>query len=302
MAISEQQAPEFEAVDSCPLCGSNAYDTAFQEPPYTVRRCRSCGLGWVTPRFARERLAEIYKAESYWTSPSPKVQGYSDYRGDERLYVDTFRRRLDFVLRDGPRSGRALDVGCAAGFCMQAMRERGFETYGLEISARIAEHARDRFGFDTIHVGPLEDAPYADNFFDLVTMWDVVEHVVDPRALLARARAILKPDGLLVIETQDIDSRFARLLGPRWHHYKHEEHIYHFTASTITRLLGDCGFGVHKLTHRFGGKYVSFDFIAERSSRVHPGLSKVLAPLTKFRSARMWLNFMDEMIVIARPR
>ncbi len=299
MAVAAAEA--LETVDACMLCGSQEFRTQFEEPPYAVRRCSRCGLGWVSPRFDPERLAEIYKSDRYWRSPSPKTQGYTDYRGDQRLYLDTFRNRLRYVLRDGPRTGRALDVGCAAGFCMAGMRELGFETYGLEISETIAAHAREQFGFQNIHIGPLEQAPYEDGFFDLITMWDVVEHVADPIALLRRARELLAPGGLLVIETQDIDSRFARALGPKWHHYKHEEHIYHFTPATVRTLLEQAGFRVAKLTHRFGGKYVSLHFIAERAARVHPVITKLLMPLAKFRRARVYLNFRDEMIVLARP-
>jgi 2-polyprenyl-3-methyl-5-hydroxy-6-metoxy-1,4-benzoquinol methylase len=290
-----------QRVDACPLCGSERFRTAFEQPPYAVRRCERCGLGWVTPRLDPDGLAAIYKSERYWRSDSPKTQGYTDYRGAEELYLDTFRNRLRYVLRDGPRAGRALDVGCAAGFCMAAMRELGFEAYGLEVSETIASHAIERFGFDTVHIGTLEQAPYPNSHFDLITMWDVVEHVVDPIALLVKARELLTPGGLLVIETQDIDSAFARALGPRWHHYKHEEHIYHFTPPTVRTLLGDAGFKVAKLTHRYGGKYVTFEFIAERASRLHPAVSKLLSPLTRFESARVYLNFMDEMIVLARP-
>jgi 2-polyprenyl-3-methyl-5-hydroxy-6-metoxy-1,4-benzoquinol methylase len=289
-----------ETVDACMLCGSGRFRTEVQDAPYEVRRCEQCGLGWVSPRFGQRRLAEIYKSDRYWRSPSPKTQGYTDYRADAELYLDTFRNRLRFVLRNGPRGGRALDVGCAAGFCMAAMRELGFETHGLEISETIASHAREQFGFETIHIGPLEQAPYPDGHFDLITMWDVVEHVVDPVSLLARARELLTPDGLLVIETQDIDSRFARALGPKWHHYKHEEHIYHFNPATVETLLAQAGFRVEKLTHRYGGKYVSLHFIAERAARVHPALTRLLMPLAKLRRARVYLNFMDEMVVLAR--
>ncbi len=243
----------------------------------------------------------MYTDDSYWRSGSPKTLGYHDYRADEPLYLQTFRRRLKFALRNGPRGGRALDVGCAAGFCMAVLRERGFETHGVEVSPTIAQHAIEHFGFDTVHVGTLESAPLAEQSFDLITMWDVIEHVVDPASLLAQARGLLKPGGLLVLETQDIDSRFARLLGPSWHHYKHAEHIYHFTAPTLTTLLQQSGFAVDKLTHRYGGKFVSLDFIAERAGRVHPALSTMLKPLTRFDSARLYLNFLDELVVLARP-
>lgn len=297
-------APEQALVEvgRCPLCGSETSSVAFSEPPYSVRRCGSCGLGWVTPRLAENALASMYGDDGYWRSESPKTLGYHDYRADEPLYLETFRRRLGFALRDGPRSGRALDVGCAAGFCMEVLRERGFEVHGVEVSAAIASHAQNHFGFDTVHIGTLQSSTHPDGFFDLITMWDVIEHVVDPRALLVKARELLKPGGVLVLETQNIDSAFARVLGSRWHHYKHAEHIYHFNPPSLNRLLGLAGFSLEKLTPRYGGKYVSFGFIAERAARVHPAMTTVLSPLTRFESANVYLNFMDELIAIARPR
>lgn len=292
-------APPVE-ITTCPLCGSSDLHPAFTEPPYTVLRCGSCGLGFVSPRLDEAGLVDIYADDSYWRSESPKTQGYHDYRADEELYLRTFRKRLGYALGGGPQSGRALDVGCAAGFCMAVLRERGFQTYGVEVSEAIGSHARDHFGFgDAVHIGTLDTAPHPDHSFDLITMWDVVEHVPEPRELLQRARALLKPGGRLVLETQDIDSRFARVLGPRWHHYKHAEHIYHFTPATIRELLRNAGFQPDSLTHRFGGKYVSLHFIAERAGRLHPAMSKVLAPLTRFQNAALYLNFMDEMIVLA---
>jgi 2-polyprenyl-3-methyl-5-hydroxy-6-metoxy-1,4-benzoquinol methylase len=292
--------PSIEVVAQCPMCGSERFTIAFEEPPYSVRRCSACGQGWASPRLSSRDLARMYTDDSYWRSTSPKTLGYHDYRADEELYLKTFRRRLGFALANGPQAGAALDVGCAAGFCMAALRELGFEAHGVEISETIARHAIDHFNFDTVHVGTLADAPFAAGSFELITMWDVIEHVVDPRELLATARRLLKPGGLLVIETQDINSHFARALGPRWHHYKHAEHIYHFTPSTLRTLIEDAGFRVEKLTHRYGGKYVSLPFIVERVGRVHPVLSAVLQPLNKFDSAGLYLNFMDELVALAR--
>jgi 2-polyprenyl-3-methyl-5-hydroxy-6-metoxy-1,4-benzoquinol methylase len=288
-------------ISTCPLCGSADVTPAFSEPPYTVMRCGSCGLGFVTPRLDSQGLIDIYATDEYWRSTSPKTQGYHDYRADQPLYLKTFRKRLSYALRNGPSSGRVLDVGCAAGFCMAALRERGFDVYGVEVSEAIGSHARDALGFgDHVFLGTLQDSPHEDESFDAVFMWDVVEHVPDPSALLAKAYALLKPGGLIVLETQDIDSRFAQTLGPKWHHYKHAEHIYHFTPSVVNSLFETAGFVPDRLTHRYGGKYVSLHFIAERAGRVHPLLSKLLAPLARFENAALYLNFMDEMIATAR--
>jgi SAM-dependent methyltransferase len=294
MAVTEMVAAE-----RCPVCGGERFKTAFEQAPYRVLRCLDCGTGVVSPRAAD--LKAIYAAGSYWRSESPKTLGYGDYRAAEELYVRTFLRRLSFALRAGPKSGRALDVGCAAGFCMQALRELGFDVHGVEVSETIARHAIERLGFDTVHIGTLEQAPFDERTFDLITMWDVIEHVADPRALLERAGELLKPDGLLVLETQNIDSPFARALGPRWHHYKHAEHIYHFTPASLRRLLGSAGFAVRVMTPRYGGKYVSLDFIAERAGRIHPVLSSALAPLRRLGSVSLYVNVMDEIVATATP-
>jgi SAM-dependent methyltransferase len=282
------------------MCGSGRFTTAFQEPPYSVRRCNECGFGWATPRLSGSELAALYAREGYWRSDSPRTLGYRDYRAEEARYLNTFRRRLRFALRDGPRAGRALDVGCAAGFCMQVMRELGFDAYGVDVSATIARHAVERFGFRSVHIGTLDSAPFPDRSFDLITMWDVIEHVVDPRALLLKVGELLKPNGLLVLETQNIDSMFARALGRRWHHYKHAEHIYHFTPGTLRALLESTGFSVQSLTPRSGGKYISLGFVAERAARIHPVLSVTLAPLGRF-GLSFYCNVLDEMVAIARP-
>src|SRR5690606_13692892 len=136
---------------------------------------------------------------------------------------------------------------CAAGFFLRVMRDAGHDVRGVEVSAAIAAAARRELGDDRVFVGMLDDVPadrpgYARGSFDLVTLSDVVEHVPDPQRLLREARAMLKPGGHLLIETQNVDSWFARLLGPRWHHYKHEEHIYHFNPPTIRRLLDQADF------------------------------------------------------------
>jgi SAM-dependent methyltransferase len=292
--------PEQVAAERCPVCGGEHFRMAFEEPPYTVLRCAECGTGVVTPRAAN--LASIYVDGSYWRSSSPRTIGYGDYRAAEPLYVRTFERRLEFVLRGRPRRGKALDVGSAAGFCMQALRKLGFEAHGVEVSETIARHAIERLGFDTVHIGTLEEAPVAEGTFDLITMWDVIEHVAEPRALLSRARKLLKRDGLLVLETQNIDSAFARALGRRWHHFKHAEHIYHFTPGSLRRLLDSAGFAVERMTPRYGGKYVSLDFIAERAGRIHPRLSAVLAPLRRLDSISLYVNVMDEIVATARPK
>ena len=247
-------------ITSCQLCGDARSTVKFEEPPYRVLRCSGCGLVWVTPRLDDTALRDVY-GEEYWRSDSPKTKGYADYASDAALYLKTFRRRLKLVQRYLPPQGRVLDVGCAAGFFLRVAAELGHDVRGVEVSEAIAQEAVNALGAERVWIGTLDSVPHEQpgfgrGTFDLVTMWDVVEHVPDPQALLQDARAMLAPGGHLLIETQNVDSRFANLLGPRWHHYKHEEHIYHFNPRTIRALLDQTGFEVVKLTSSFGGKYV----------------------------------------------
>jgi len=293
------------AVDTCQLCGSAKHRPLFEESPYSVLRCQACGLVFITPRLSPEALEDVY-GERYWKSDSPKTQGYADYAADEALYLKTFRRRLGALRLPQGRKLKVLDIGCAAGFFLRVMRDEGHDVYGVELSSAIAEHARSHVGHDRIHIGTLDDLP-ADHpginqgSFDLVTMWDVVEHVSEPQNLLDKARKLLKPDGQLLIETQNVDSAFAILLGRRWHHYKHQEHLYHFNPQTIERLLDQTGFELVRQSASYGGKYVSLGFIAERAARLHKSISFLLKPLTLASSANLYLNFRDEMVVVARP-
>ena len=250
-------------------------------------------------------IHEIYGAE-YWRSDTPRTKGYANYTEDERLYLKTFRRRMKFVDRFIPERARVLDVGCAAGYFLRVMRDRGHDAYGIEVSEAIASEAVERVGEGRIHVGTLGSVPearqgFAHESFDLVTLWDVLEHIPDPQSLLRQARSMLKPDGCLIVETQNVDSRFATMLGPRWHHYKHQEHIYHFNPATARRLLEQSGFAIAELTSAFGGKYVSFGFIAERAQRLPRAAALALKPLGLLGRANLYVNLHDEMVIAARP-
>jgi hypothetical protein len=99
-----------------------------------------------------------------------------------------------------------------------------------------------------------------------------------------------------------VASSFARLMGRKWQHFKHAEHLYHFEPRTLARLLSEAGFELLENTPRLGGKYVSMDFMVERVGRIHPWLSVLASPLRLFGSRALYVNLRDEMVVVARAR
>lgn len=291
-------------VPHCQLCGSSERTLKFQDGPFRVVTCSQCGLTYVTPRLQGEALKAVYD-EGYWKSTNPKQRGYADYASESALYLKTFRRRMRLVSRWLPANGRVLDVGCAAGYFLRIAKEHGHDVHGVELSQAIAVEAVKALGQDRVHIGTLDDAVAAMDHkpasFDLVTMWDVVEHIPEPQPVLRRVRELIKPGGRFLLETQNVASRWARLLGPRWHHYKHDEHLYHFDPQTIRRLLADCGFKVLHLGPAHAGKYVSFGFLAERAGRLGKVAGLLAKPLALLRRCNLYVNPHDEMIVVAEP-
>jgi SAM-dependent methyltransferase len=194
-----------------------------------------------------------------------------------------------------------LDVGCAAGYFLRVMREQGWDVRGVEPSAPMRQRAQHELGSALLHAS-LDDPGLAPDSFDLVTLWDVLEHVPDPLATLRRARELLRPGGRLVLETQNVASPAARLLGRRWQHYKHAEHLYHFDPRTLRRALGQAGFELLESRPWLGGKYVSGAFVVERARRVGAWLSLLLRPLALLGSRGVYVNLLDEMVAVAAPQ
>lgn len=286
---------------ACGLCGSRERDLKFEDGPFSVVTCRQCNLTYVTPRLNdASLLTEVYD-EGYWSSDSAKTRGYTDYRLDAPLYLKTYRRRYRVIGRHFASPGRVLDVGCAAGYFLKVMQEKGWDVTGVEPSDAIRPQAAERVGQSNVRGGLLHEAGLEPGSFDLITFWDVIEHIPDVVAALRYARTLLAPGGKLLIETQNVDSKTADKLGKAWHHYKHAEHIYHFNPGTIDRVLTEAGFQVLENTPKLGGKYVTLSFIAERAGRVHPILSALLSPLNWFKGASVYINLNDEMIVVAQP-
>lgn len=286
----------------CGLCGSAERELRFRDGPFSVVTCAACHLTYVTPRLNDAALIENVYDESYWSSDAAKEHGYTDYRSDRPLYLKTYRRRLRVVRRHFDRPGRVLDVGCAAGYFLRVMKDEGWHVTGLEPSDAIRSMAAELIGAENVRAGLLGQEALEPGSFDLVTMWDVIEHIPDTVAAVREVGKLLAPGGKLLIETQNIDSRAAKVLGKRWQHFKHAEHIYHFNAKTLGNVLDRAGFRTLENSPKLGGKYVSMGFISERAGRLHPLLSALLSPLRLLKDVSVYVNLYDEMIVVAQPR
>lgn len=230
----------------CRLCGSQRSEHLVTTRDFLLGRCETEAV------FLRcENCGLIYQ----W--PPPAVDGFEEhYPEDYDPYLDerAFRSRLarlslnygmarrrGFVERY-VRGGRLLDVGCATGEFLAAMARTGrWEVYGLEPSPHASDIARKRYGL-SIYEGTLEETRLPESYFDVVTMWDVLEHLPDPLMDLVRLRRALRPGGLLVVRVPNVESLDAKIFGGTWAGWDAPRHLFLFSRGTLDRLFRAAGF------------------------------------------------------------
>lgn len=231
--------------DFCILCGSKTFRLIFRKNEWCYLRCRNCGLVHLFPRPSREALKENY---NYYLPASPReIEDWAE------MMQPVISKSADLVdARAGLHGKRLLDIGCGYGFFLSEMKARGWEVEGIEISPPGREYARSSLGLN-IHSNPLEGLGLPEDAFDVITLFYVIEHLINPRDILTEVRRILRPDGLLLLRWPHT-TPIVRLLGPlakRLDLYHTPYHLFDFSLGTIKTLLKLTGF--REIETRIGG-------------------------------------------------
>jgi SAM-dependent methyltransferase len=214
-------------------------------PPqyFIVAECEKCGLVFLNPRYTGAELMAAYPDEQY-NDRSGYFSGSILFKRSGAVPAIRLRGEIVESSRNIERmerichfkkSGRALDIGCCNGSFLALLQQNGWDAYGIDFSSAAIENARREFSQEQTFCGELLDAGYPDNYFDVITMYDTIEHVPNPRAVLQEIKRISKPDALLVIQTNDFGSFNARLM-PRSLIFP-AQHLYYFRKRDLVRIL-----------------------------------------------------------------
>lgn len=220
----------------CPLCNGIVKKWG-EKNSHKLYKCDFCKLIFVSPI---PDSSVIYN-EDYF-SGAAKGFGYVDYDTDKEPMLSTFNTYLDLCEKYGKKTGKLFDVGAATGFFLNIARKRGYEVSGVEVSGFAAEIARKK-GL-VMYEGDIKNIKLNDSSQDIVTMFDVVEHMSDPFSEINEAYRILKPSGLIIINTPNGNSLLARLLKTSWHLVAPPEHLYYFSPKNLENYLSKNGFTV----------------------------------------------------------
>jgi 2-polyprenyl-3-methyl-5-hydroxy-6-metoxy-1,4-benzoquinol methylase len=290
-------------VIDCVLCGGSFARTGhvrWTKDGYDVVRCPTCSLLFRADLPTQAELDAIYGLAYFKAEADSGGEGYLDYLADEDVHRSAAERRLD-ALEDAVPPGALLDVGAAAGFFVDEARKRGWDASGIDISAPMVE-----WGRRTLDV-PLEQASIAEarageGSLDALTMWDYIEHSLEPADDLRRAHELIRPGGVLALSTGDAATFVARISGSRWHLLTPRHHNFFFTARTLAELLRRTGFEIEHLDHR-GSRY-PVRYLVHKLRTLVPSraLDAVTGRVVESRlgSIAVPLNLFDIVTVVAR--
>lgn len=215
----------------CNLCKSSDSSPFLKSGTHELVKCSGCGL----VRTETFRQGETsYNGDQYFTLKNQYVRQWDDF-------VAMFRSLTAKIAGYKPPPARLLDVGTGIGALLAAAREAGYEVHGVEISPWAAAFAREEKQLDVI-AGTVAGACLKSGEYDVIVINHVLEHVENPRELLAEVRRLLADEGLLVVGVPNVSSLMCALKKNRWASLRPEEHIWHFDPATLRRLLHEAGF------------------------------------------------------------
>lgn len=229
----------------CPICKGNETEIKLKpvsdhitKGEFEIRSCRNCGISYTFPQ--PDNLDPYYPL---------KYRGYNAFvRNILRFF---FKVRVNNWARKFGVPGDVLEIGCGPGFMLDAFRKKGWRVLGTERKEKMAINAKDALGLD-VHIGDIGALP-EQREFDLIVMFNVLEHLKDPLQVINECSRRLKKDGTLIISVPNLESWQAKYAGSVWFHLDPPRHLYHFTARSLDNLLSKSGLKINNI------QYVSFE-------------------------------------------
>ena len=224
------------AAETCPSCGQAGAREWLRAPDrlhgreieYALVRCQACSLAWLRNAPGPQDMHRHYTAA--YDQLIAAAGENSPHRWRDR----------NAALAPYKRSGALLDLGCSSGAFLQSLGGKDWKLFGVEMSAESANQAKARTGA-TVFTGDILDADFAPNSFDVITCFDVFEHLYQPRSVITKVAEWLRPGGIFYVLVPNIDSAEARVFGTYWHGLELPRHLFHYSPASLRHLAESVG-------------------------------------------------------------
>ena len=285
----------------CQLCSSNTVYKKFSLKQFDVLQCKDCNLVFLSQIPTETSLKNLYSSDYYLGREEYYFNNLitNPERGKVTENIESFSAGLKKLNSFKREKGRLLDVGCGLGIFLSMAKMDGWETCGVDISAYAARYAREKFGLEVYSNGRLEEASFPSESFDVITLWDSLEHFSDPLVQFKEIHRILKSDGIIMLDTPNESSllrvlaKYLYMITGRIFTYPitklyHQYHLYYYNSVAIETLLRNGGFKIVSTERK------TIPIIKARGSFFEKGLVKCLSYLERF------LGMEYELLVIAK--
>jgi 2-polyprenyl-3-methyl-5-hydroxy-6-metoxy-1,4-benzoquinol methylase len=296
--------------EPCLICNGNGFNEKFRvkRTGNIIVVCSKCGVMQVNPRNNAMNFVDGEESavrEEKLDRLFNRMQEGSDVKikdlmeQESRIREGYFRKKLEWIIRH-KKGGKLLDVGCAQGVFLSVCSESGFEAYGVEPSIHTYKVAIENVPEGKVYNNTLSEAGLPESFFDVVTLFNTIEHLADPKGVVSEVKRILKPGGIFVVETPDAGHWMARIFGRRWIHFMPPDHMVFFSRETLGGLLSKAGFEVKEVKSSF--KKMSLRLFLFHLSRFTGVVGRTLLKAAELAGMGGWtitIPQWDEMVVFA---
>lgn len=227
----------------CGLCGANKYKIKYRIDGFNYVQCKNCGFVFVNPRLTKNEIANLYN-EDYFNGAGfdKSVEYRKEFEKQSALtdLNDWDISSIKYFLCNKSESIKLLDIGCGMGLFLWKAREKGFIVEGLELSNYAAQFVKSK-GIK-VQQKSIEDAELQENYFDVIVMKEVIEHLPNLKSSLAKIYSSLKNDGVLFLTTGNYNCPERKLRGSKWFYFMPTGHLQIFSNKTIKKFLFEAGF------------------------------------------------------------
>lgn len=233
-----------DRTEFCPGCNAlTRFDLLYHKCAVPIVSCKTCGLGKAC---AEDFNPELFYDEAYFNGG--KSDGYSDYVAAKSVLQEHFKNDLRLLEKLGAKSGVLLEIGCAYGYFLE-IAQHSFEVHGLEISEAAVADCQSR-GFRNVFHGAISTDTLAPMpMADVVALFDVIEHLAEPRTALEASVSKLLPGGILILSTGDFSSLCAKVMGRHWRLMTPPQHLWYFTPDVLKKMGSSMGLDFVYLDH-----------------------------------------------------
>ena len=221
--------------EQCILCNAPAFTKQFTKNNWDLVKCDNCGLVFACPLPTPVQLEDFYNKHKQPTQE--RIETYLRGRASRERRN---RRKLKYLEITQGHKGRLLDIGCGLGLFVKDASERGWEAQGIDLDKDLIEYGKKKFHLDLI-CARLEEANFPDGFFDVITMFNLLDHIGEPLTFLKEAERVLKPGGVVYLNLHDAGGWKAKKFKENWSAYCPPGHLYYYNLKTLEAMLHKIG-------------------------------------------------------------